>query len=147
MQTQLSAQMQRLNLLTSAIDEAYHAAARKLGLTDSAMSILYTVCSSGTACPLSRIVRLTGISRQTINSALRKLEADGLVQLAPLRGRTKQVVLTPQGSELAERTVARVFAVDNAILDAWTQPERALYLELMQRYLVAFQEKTKELSP
>lgn len=147
MQTQFSAQMRRLNLLASAIDEAYHTAARRLGLTDSAMSILYAVCSCGAPCPLSRITRLTGISRQTINSALRKLEADGIVQLVPLRGRTKQVVLTQQGSELAEKTVARIFVIENAIFDSWTPAERDLFLELMQRYLGAFKEKSKELSP
>ena len=62
----VSEQLQYYNLLTSEIDEAYHNAALKLGLSDSAMVILYTLCSRENPCPLLEIARLTGISRQTI---------------------------------------------------------------------------------
>ena len=41
----VSEQLQYYNLLTSEIDEAYHNASLKLGLSDSAMMILYALCS------------------------------------------------------------------------------------------------------
>ena len=90
----VSEQLQYYNLLTSEIDEAYHNAALKLGLSDSAMVILYTLCSRENPCPLLEIARLTGISRQTIHSAIKKLEAQGILTLESPGGRRKLVRLT-----------------------------------------------------
>ena len=85
----VSEQLQYYNLLTSEIDEAYHNAALKLGLSDSAMVILYTLCSRENPCPLLEIARLTGISRQTIHSAIKKLEAQGILTLQRKNKKTK----------------------------------------------------------
>ena len=90
MEDKIKIQMDRFNLLLSEIDSAYHDAALKLGLTDSAMLILYTVCSQDGACPLSDITHTSGVSKQTINSALRKLEAEGIVYLETLGARKKK---------------------------------------------------------
>lgn len=77
MEFYINAQMQRFNLLQSEIDTAYHDAALKLGRSDSAMLVLYTLCSGGGECMLGDIT--SGASKQTINSALRKLESEGII--------------------------------------------------------------------
>ena len=77
----MTSELKRLNYLTSEIDAAYHEAARKLGLSDSTMMVLYAACNNGGSCLLSDICKISGTSKQTINSALRKLEADGLIYL------------------------------------------------------------------
>ena len=73
----VSEQLQYYNLLTSEIDEAYHNASLKLGLSDSAMMILYALCSRENPCPLLEIARLTGISRQTIHVGYKKAGGPG----------------------------------------------------------------------
>lgn len=55
MENYIKAAMKRFNYLTTEIDAAYHEAALKLGLSDSAMLILYAICNSGDECPLSDI--------------------------------------------------------------------------------------------
>lgn len=130
--------MKRFNYLASEIDAAYHEAALRLGLSDSAMLILYTVCNQGERCPLSDIARLSGASKQTINSALRKLEGEGILYLESLGGRKKLVCLTQRGKALAEDTVLRLVKLENGIFGSWTEPEQETYLELTQRYLTAF---------
>lgn len=141
----METQMERLNLLLTEIDEAYHEAALKLGLSDSAMLILYTVCSRDGGCPLSDITHTSGVSKQTINSALRKLEAEEIVRLETIAGRRKRVCLTEQGKQLTEQTVFRLIQAENEILGSWTDEEQKLYMELTQRYLVSFKEKIKEM--
>lgn len=74
MKNLMTTQVKRFNYLMNEIDTAYHEAALKLGLSDSASMILYTICNLGGSCLLSDIYGLSGISRQTLNSALRKLE-------------------------------------------------------------------------
>lgn len=141
----MHAQLRRFNLLISEMNAAYHEAALRLGLSDSAMMILYTVCMEGDSCPLSEITRLSGLSKQTIHSALRGLEAQGMASTRTLDGRRKQVCLTEQGRELARRTVWRLIGVENAIFESWSAQEQEQYLSLTKRYLEAFREGVRAL--
>ena len=102
----VNAQMKQFNLLMSQTEEAYHEAAVKLGLSDSVMLILYTLCCFDGECLLNDIT--AGASKQTINSALRKLEADDIVYLKAFEGRKKKVYLTDKGRRLVKDTVLRV---------------------------------------
>lgn len=136
-------QLKRFNLLVSEIDTVYHDAALRMGLSDSAFLILYTVCWCEGECLLSDIT--TGASKQTINSALRKLEADNIVYLKVFEGRKKKVCLTKKGYHFVEETVLRLIGMENEIFDSWLEKEKNIYIELTQRYLSAFREKIKEL--
>lgn len=138
-------EMRDLNYLLSEIDAAYHEASQKLGLSDSAMQILYVICNDGGACLLSEICSLSGTSKQTINSALRKLQAEGVVRLEALTGRRKKVFLTERGKALASGTVLPLMEIENEVFGAWTNRERELYLALTRRYLTSLREKIKEL--
>lgn len=143
MEFKMNAQMKHFNLLMSEIDTAYHDAALKLGMSDSAMLVLYTLCSYGGKCMLGDIT--PGASKQTINSALRKLEAEGMVYLENFEGRKKKVYLTEKGRLLARDTVLRVIEIENEIFASWSDEEKNLYIDLTQRYLTDFKEKVKEL--
>lgn len=138
-------EMKRFNHLTSEINAAYHDAALKLGISDSALQILYTVCSSGGLCLISDICRLSGISKQTINSALRKLEKEDIVYLKPYKGRTKSVHLTKNGKALAEQTAMKIIEIENRIFEVWSMERIHLYLSLTQEYLDLFQKEIEEL--
>lgn len=139
-------EMCRFNYLLGEIDAAYHEASQKLGLSNSAMRILYVICNHGEQCQLSQICSLSGTSKQTINSALRKLEAEGIVRLESLAGRRKNVCLTPRGKELVNNTVSHLIEIENAVFGSWSSQERELYLSLTQRYLTSLKEGIKELS-
>lgn len=139
-------QMKRVNYLTNEIDVAYHEAALKLGLSDSAMLILYTMCNNDGECLLHDIVRTSGMSKQTTNSAIRKLEQQRIVYLQTFQGRRKKIFLTDKGKTLVQDTVLRIIEMENDILASWTEEERNMYVELMERFLCSFQEKMKELS-
>lgn len=145
MKNYFSAETIRCNHMQTELDEAYHDAALKVGLSDSAMCVLYTICDIGDCCPLSEILRLSGASKQTINSALRKLEADGIVRLEAYSGRKKRVCLTDRGRDFIESTVVRIIEIENDILGSWSKEDRDKYFELTRRYLTAFKEKVSEL--
>ena len=140
----VNAQLKRFNLLVSEIDAVYHDAALRLGLSDSTLLILYTVCWCDGECLLCDIT--SGASKQTINSALRKLEADNIVCLKTFEGRKKKVCLTEKGYRFVKDTVLRLIDIENTIFGSWTDEEKNTYIELTQRYLVTFREKVKKLS-
>ena len=91
--------------LAGEINALYHEAAVKMGISDSVQNILYVLCDQGSRCSQSEIGRLTGISRQTINSAIRKLERNGIVYLEQGQGRNTIVCLTNQGKAFAAQRV------------------------------------------
>lgn len=130
-----NAEVKRYNYLVSEIEAVYHEAAKRFGMSDSVMMVLYVLSSSEGACLLSALPYLTGISKQTLHSALRKLEGDGMVQTTTLGARKKVLSLTKDGEALCAQTVARLIEAENEIFDAWTTEERQQYLALTQRYL------------
>lgn len=142
--THPSKQLRRFNRLISETEAVYHEIAQRLGLSDSAFQILYTLHDEGGACPLRDICILSGLTKQTVNSALRKLEAEGSVMTASSGARHKIVSLTPEGAALAERTVAQVIAIENDILGSWLPDELERYLRLTEDYLVVMRERAKE---
>lgn len=139
-------ELKRYNYLCSEIDALYHEASFRLGLSDSAMQILYAICNNGGgSCPLHEICRLSGIRKQTLNSALRKLEKENLIFLTAQTGRKKLVTLTEAGRQLAGRTAVRLISLENEIFRSWSPEDQQEYLRLTQKYLTAFRAKVDTL--
>ena len=97
----VSKEMRRFNYLLGEIDAVYHEVSLKLGLSDSAMKIMYAICDAGEVCLLQEICFYTGLSKQTVNSAIRKLEEEGILYLEPFNAKSKKVFLTEKGKGLA----------------------------------------------
>lgn len=137
--------IRRYNYIMGETNAAYHRAAVKLGLSDSAATILYSLCNYGGRCLLGDIIKLSGMSKQTVNSALRVLEADGVVTLEAESGRRKAARLTEKGTALAENTVARLIRMENEIFAAWSEKEQETYLSFAKRYLDDFAKRVDEM--
>lgn len=91
-----SRDMRRFNHLLQETDAVYHDMAQHWGLSDSVMGVLYTLCDAGGRCSVREVCRLGGMSKQTVNSALRRMEREGLIYLEAA-GRGKDVCLTEAG--------------------------------------------------
>lgn len=140
-----SREMRRFNHLLSETDAAYHEFAVKLGLSDSCMRILYTLYENGSSCLLRDICYLTGMTKQTLHSAIKKLEHDGVLcaENAPTRG--KRIRLTEKGEQLAEHTASKVIDAENRIFSSWESPDVEKYLALTERFLNELREEAKKL--
>lgn len=141
----ISNEMKRYNHLVGEMNAVYHDISLHLGLSDSAMIILYTICDNGDSCPLHEISRLSGVSKQTINSAIRKLENEGIVYLKPVGAKSKNVCLTDEGKQLAKHTAIRLIKIENEIFESWDKDDVEKYLELTERFLTSLKEKNKNL--
>lgn len=129
--------------LASEINALYHEAALQAGLSDSVMNILYTVLVFGDECTQSNICKLTGISRQTINSAIRKMEQEDILYLEDADNKRRRIRLTERGQELAEEKVMPVMDAEHAVFDCWSEQERQEFLRLTRKYLKDFKEKLR----
>lgn len=145
MKSCISKEMKRYNHLVSEMDAEYHEISLKLGLSDSAMKILYSICENGDNCLLQEISRRFGVSKQTINSAIRKLEKEGIVYLKSVGAKNKNVCLTDEGKQLAKHTAIRLIEMENDIFASWEKDDLEKYLELTERFLASLKEKNRNL--
>lgn len=145
MKAEFSKELKRYNYLAGEIDAIYHEISQKLGIADSVAILLYTICDLGEPCPLTKICHSSGISKQTINSALRKLERESIVYLEPDGRKNKIVCLTEKGRALAEQTAGKIIEIENNIFSSWQQKDVEIYLELTERYLHDLRKRSQEL--
>lgn len=138
----ISGRLKRFNYLCSEIEAVYHDMAQSVGLSDSAMVVLYILYDRGGSCSLREICRSAGISKQTINSCLRKLEEEGTLYLEAENGKAKKVCLTKEGQKLCLQTVRKIMEAEDEIYLSWTEEEINQYLDLTERYVNKLQEKS-----
>lgn len=130
--------MHRINCLTSDLDALYHQAARRLGVSDSVLIVVYMIYEKGDGCPLYDIWNDSGVSKQTINSAIRKLEEEKILFLEQDKGKAKRVRLTERGKDFVEQTATRLLEAECNAFQGWTEEELANYIGLMEKYNRAF---------
>lgn len=131
--------------LAGEINALYHEAAVKMGISDSVQNILYVICEKEGRCRQSEVSKLTGISRQTINSAIRKLEKDGIVYLEQGKGRNTIICLTDKGETFAAEKIFPLYEIENKIWNEWTSEEQQQYLALTQKYRDGLKKYMEEL--
>ena len=130
--------------ISGEINSLYHEAAVKIGVSDSVFDILYVLGEKNGRCLQSEIFKSTGISRQTINSAIRKLEKDDFVYLEQGTGRNTIVCLTENGKKFLEVNIYPLFEIENKVWNEWTPDEQQQYLLLTQKYRDALKKYMKD---
>ena len=126
--------LHRINYLGADMDALYHRASHKLGISDSAMRALYTVYDHQGTCLLSDIYKESGISKQTVNSAIRKLENDDILYLEQETGRGKRVRLTDKGKGYVDQNAARLYAAECEVFASWREEEIDTYIRFMETF-------------
>lgn len=137
--------MYRMNCLASDLDAIYHRAALKLGISDSVLFILYLLDEHDGKCPLNDIRKAIGISKQTLNSAIRKLECEEIIYLEQIGGRAKNVCLTEKGMNYAKNTARRLYDAEVSVFANWSEEDTKQYLSFMERYNRDFREQIEKM--
>jgi DNA-binding MarR family transcriptional regulator len=137
--------MRKVNHLASDLDSLYHQASLKLGLSDSVLFLMYVLYERNGSCPIKDICEETSICKQTINSAIRKLEKEDIIYLKQSGGRNKTVCFTEKGKEYAQGTVGKLFKAESGTLMGWSEEEIEQYLYLTEKYNKDFREQINKL--
>lgn len=133
------------NHIVGEINAAFHEAALKFGLSDSAMGVLYTLSMEDGRCLISDICNISCLPKQTVNSVLRKLERENIICMESADGKKKIVFLTEKGKTIADKTARRVLEIEDEIYAQWSESDQEKYIELSSRYLNELKEKTRKL--
>lgn len=133
----------QFDVIYGEISNVYHDISRKLGLTDTESIILYAIAvdenvSQKTICSLS------GLSKQTINSAIKKMIRDEIFE--PLRGmKNEKLILTQKGKKIIEEKISILIDIENRIFTSWSEEERRIFIDLYTRYLNMLKDECEQL--
>lgn len=134
---------QRLNEIHNELSGLYHDISTKLGLSDSESMIMYMLYDIHEHLTQSDIAKATGYSKQTINSAIRKLEKEEIITLNKINEKSKNIVRTDKGKVMVEQKMKPLIEMEERVLSSWTEQERQKYLELTEKFKVQFEREVK----
>lgn len=137
--------MNEFNTISGNINALYHQAAKAFDMFDVDMDILYLIADLGEGCPQAELYKMTGMSKSTVNTAIKRMEKDGTLVLKASDGRSTDVYLTDKGRSLSEATVERLIRVENQIYDTWSAEDREAFLRLNRQYMELLQKGIEEL--
>ena len=147
MKIQFAEGLQRFNKIYREMDEFYHKVALECGVSDSAFWILYAICEGGDGCLQKDICEMFSVSKQTVHSAIHKLEKEGYLYLEAGKGKDKHIFLTEQGNRFIEEKIEPVITLENNSMSELGEDEAVQMLRTMERYLSFLQKNysyTKE---
>ena len=115
-------------------NDVYRNLAKRFGISESVFWILYFLSFNGGTMPQKDICTAMYLPKQTTNSALKKLESAGVISMSRSKSRCKDVSLTPEGKEIAERTVDRALAAELRTMEELTEEEQREFLRIFNKY-------------
>lgn len=144
----INEQMVEFNQIYKIIDDTYHNYAKSCDLADTAFWILYSVWENKEAYTQKELCETWSYSRQTVNSALKNLEGEGIIQLLHEldNKKNKQIILTKRGKALAEKIIVPLMKAEKNSFANLSEEERALFLKLMKKHSELFREEVKKIA-
>lgn len=138
-------ELREFSCLYKELEDLYHNIALKIGLSDSAFEVLYAVCALDDGCSQADICQLAFVSKQTINSSIRKLEREQMIYKTRGKGRTLHIHLTEQGRLFARKYIEPVIHMENAAFRRMDQAESREFLRLTRKYVDGIRQGTEKM--
>lgn len=135
------------NRLHKKMNVLYHDYAKSVGLSDAAFWLLYSLYEHGQPCTQRDLCTAWFYAPQTINSALKTLEEQGLIslELAPKSRKNKQVLFTEAGKALIEEKIVPLVNAEERSFDRLNEEERSQLLAITQKHIAVLEEEIREI--
>ena len=127
--------------------EVYYKLASHFGMTETMFDILYFVRENDGGYTQAQLCESLHLRKQTVNSALKKLEKDGVICLSQDSGnnKSKTIHFTEKGKELAQSTVDPIFELEQRAFKRLTSQERENVLYYGYRHIDILEDEMKKL--
>lgn len=124
------------NKIYKTIDGVYHLYAKSLGISDTRMWLLYSMYAADKAYTQRELCSEWNYPPQTLNSALKEMEKQGIISLehSPGNMKNKRIILTEQGREYTQKMIAPLVLAEQRALEAMPEDERSALLSLMAKH-------------
>lgn len=128
----------QFNVILKQYDQIYRNAAKNFGLPYLSFLTLYVICQKD-QCTQKDIATQIMFPKQSINSAIKSLEENGIVTLFQTgeNKKEKMIQLTSKGKTLAEKTAMKIVEAENKAFGVLLDSDLENFLELFKRILEA----------
>lgn len=133
------------NQLYKEMDEIYHQYAKRQGISDTALWLLYSLYEDGAGYTQRELCSAWHYPPQTINSALKSLVNQGYIQLKPVEGnqKNKRIVLTEAGNEMMQEVIFPLIQAEKRTFQRLEKSERDALLSLTHKYVSLLKSEVK----
>lgn len=125
------------NRLFRELDNLYHNYAKSCGLSDSTLWILYSIYEDKEIHTQKDLCESWSYSKQTVNSSMKNLIANGYIKLTALseNRKNKQMILTESGEELVQRFIAPLMNAEQNAFSRLSSDEQNKFLKLTKKHV------------
>ena len=134
--------MNELNRLYREQDAIFNSVALRAGMTDTMFWVLYVICNHEKKMSQAEITGVWYFPRQTINSVVKRLQAEGFVMLEHIEGMRadKAVVLTDKGQQFCNEHVIPLIKAQLDSFNNLTPKEQEIFIELFRKQNKVYKE-------
>lgn len=136
----------RFNALIKENEDVYKTIAKRIGLSECGMWIMYLIREQGKEITQSYICSMIYTSKQTVNSSIKQLIKDGYLETRiGSDKRSRLIKLTAKGEDLARETADKILDAEYDTMNALSEAEQEQFLSLFRKYTDALKERMSEL--
>lgn len=143
METPIRSVLAAFNRAHKRMNILYHNYARDAGISDAAFWLLYSLYEKGEPCTQTELCEAWFFTPQTINSALKSLEKQGLITLdfAPNSRKNKQFFFTDTGEQLVKKKIMPLVQAEEKSFLRLNAQEREALLAITQKHIGILEEE------
>lgn len=121
----------------------YHNYAKDAGISDAAFWLMYSLYEKGEPCTQTKLCEAWFFTPQTINSALKSLEKQGLItlHLAPNSRKNKQFFFTEAGEQFVQENIIPLVQAEEQSFLRLDEQERNALLTITQKHIGILEEE------
>lgn len=121
----------KFNSIDKEIGSIYRELSRKSGIAESTFWIIYEIKFNGGDIKQKDIVTSSFLPPQTINTALKKMETEGLITLISQSDkRCKTINLTEKGESIAKEKIIPIIRAEDFAVRLFDDDKQRLFLDL-----------------
>lgn len=135
------------NKMHKKMNVLYHDYAKKIGLSDAAFWLIYSLYENSGPCTQRDLSEAWFYAPQTINSALKALERDGIIRLELAQGnrKNKRILLTEAGKRLVKEKIEPLVLAEEQSFLRLCKEDREKLLEISSEHVKMLAEEINKI--
>lgn len=129
----MNCQCYKLRRAARKVTRVYDDALRSVGIKVNQCSVLITVSLMGPVS-ISNLADTLGMERTTVSRNLVPLEIAGFIKLQPGYGRTRNVLITPEGKSIIKKAKPAWEKAQRQVLETISEPELASFNNTLEKF-------------
>ena len=138
MAVEIDNKLKQLNSMLSELDNIYQSLLRANNVSESEYLVMFSIKEIGEGCNQKDIAASNYINKKTVNSTVKKLEKDGLLELKAAKYPNMQIFLTEKGRDFLKNSIIPIIEVENKVLENMSDNEFEFLTTYYKIYIKGF---------